>query len=577
MRIEFLVFAAAFRCRISRLERAGHIGRKAVEFDQPEDNNSPMMKNEKRNHLASWGFLIACILAPLVRAEGAQSRVDQFQGADAGAKIAACIAALPASGGTCDATMLTGPQNIGQLRIAHSKVQVLLGTGTYKVAEGIDIEADGVVIQGISGTIIQKTGKGFAILLSGAGHVISRTTLDHLHLVGDPSTFNGGIGVAIHPGCGADFVTIENVVVDSFGQYGIIVSGKVNDLTVRNVRAVNHGSPDAAWPMIGIAIDPKTHSERLVMDNVFSEIGHSNGKASAAIKVQNFRTATVTNLTAVGGTEETVSVAGIGDLTASNWTIRGGAPGNQGFGLMLSTESNNGDPTVLATGPRQWNFDHISFEGTFHPNFAIVFGRPGNKNVKLSYISARGLECVMTQNGWAQDIKVENSEFGQFNMSRYPGTLFHNSVLNNVTIDSGPLILPGNRNLVSSAIVRGGTIALIGSNNVLRFSTSSGSNGNGITLGGDMNVVYHCNVTGQRASAIAVNRGSGNLVHGSTFSGGVIDQGAKTMLPGRDGGLVHAGSGPPSGSCASGAVYVRTDGAPDSTLYVCDSGSWSAK
>src|SRR2546428_12291823 len=188
----------------------------------------------------------------------AQSRVDQFQGADAGAKIAACIAALPASGGTCDATMLTGPQNIGQLRIAHSKVQVLLGTGTYKVAEGIDIEADGVVIQGISGTIIQKTGKGFAILLSGAGHVISRTTLDHLHLVGDPSTFNGGIGVAIHPGCGADFVPIENVGADYFGPYGIIGRGTGYDLTGRKCPTVNHRTACATLALYGLYIPSTT-------------------------------------------------------------------------------------------------------------------------------------------------------------------------------------------------------------------------------------------------------------------------------------------------------------------------------
>ena len=58
---------------------------------------------------------------------------DQFAGADAGAKIAACIADLPATGGTADARGLEGAQTISAQVLVSGKnnVQILLGAATF--------------------------------------------------------------------------------------------------------------------------------------------------------------------------------------------------------------------------------------------------------------------------------------------------------------------------------------------------------------------------------------------------------------------------------------------------------------
>jgi hypothetical protein len=67
-------------------------------------------------------------------------KVDQYPGVDFGAKVAACIAALPSTGGICDARGLTGTQSLSaNLTINKSNVVILLGApltvnmGTYQV------------------------------------------------------------------------------------------------------------------------------------------------------------------------------------------------------------------------------------------------------------------------------------------------------------------------------------------------------------------------------------------------------------------------------------------------------------
>lgn len=41
--------------------------------------------------------------------------------------------------------------------------------------------------------------------------------------------------------------------------------------------------------------------------------------------------------------------------------------------------------------------------------------------------------------------------------------------------------------------------------------------------------------------------------------------------------VVQSGSGQPMAACRSGSLYLRTDGGPGTTLYVCEQGHWAAK
>ncbi len=40
---------------------------------------------------------------------------------------------------------------------------------------------------------------------------------------------------------------------------------------------------------------------------------------------------------------------------------------------------------------------------------------------------------------------------------------------------------------------------------------------------------------------------------------------------------ISTGTGTPSGGCTTGSLFLRSDGASGTTLYVCESSVWSAK
>lgn len=89
-----------------------------------------------------------------------------FPGADAGAKITACIAALPATGGVADARGLAGSQTISSQIAIPSDVEVLLGAGTYDFTgtgsafKGTSVTACILRGLGVDATVIQAHSTG---------------------------------------------------------------------------------------------------------------------------------------------------------------------------------------------------------------------------------------------------------------------------------------------------------------------------------------------------------------------------------------------------------------------------------
>jgi hypothetical protein len=141
-----------------------------------------------------------CFVDP--NSSGPVIRADLTPGADAGAKIAAAIAALPATGGTVDARGLEGPQTISAtvtLGASGSKpVKMLLGAATFatsvcpafdlinggSVLEGLGNGAPGVAADGNSTTTIRAVAGcagpliRSAVLSGGGGGEIRRLRLD---------------------------------------------------------------------------------------------------------------------------------------------------------------------------------------------------------------------------------------------------------------------------------------------------------------------------------------------------------------------------------------------------------------
>ena len=115
----------------------------------------------------------------------ARSQVDQFPGADIGAKIQACVNAVNASyGGTCDARNFTGSLSMGSnLTISTGNTAVLLPCATIATANQIVVTAGtrNVALRGCAlrgGTAASGSQGGTVFAYSGAGAMVQ---------VGDPT------------------------------------------------------------------------------------------------------------------------------------------------------------------------------------------------------------------------------------------------------------------------------------------------------------------------------------------------------------------------------------------------------
>jgi hypothetical protein len=128
----------------------------------------------------------ATMTGPLTSVElGALYQVDQFPGADLGAKLSACLSGLSATnGGTCDARNFTGTQSMGSnLTISRANAAVLLPCATISTANQVIVSAGirnvslrGCALRGAS-TASGSQG-GTVLLYSGSGAMIQ---------VGDPT------------------------------------------------------------------------------------------------------------------------------------------------------------------------------------------------------------------------------------------------------------------------------------------------------------------------------------------------------------------------------------------------------
>jgi hypothetical protein len=116
---------------------------------------------------------------------GALYQVDQFSGADIGAKIQACVNAVDATyGGTCDARNFTGNQTMGSnLTIATNNTAILLPCATITTANQIVVTAGtrNVALRGCAlrgGTSASGSVGGTALAYTGSGEMVE---------VGDPT------------------------------------------------------------------------------------------------------------------------------------------------------------------------------------------------------------------------------------------------------------------------------------------------------------------------------------------------------------------------------------------------------
>lgn len=146
------------------------------------DPTQPMQASDKHYVDATFSQAVpltgASMTGPLTSVQlGAAYQVDQFPGADFGAKLQACLSSVPVNGGTCDARNFTGTQSMASnLAISTPNTTIQLPCATISTASQVIVTAGtrnvalhGCALRGASNTSGSQGGTVF--LYSGSGSV----------------------------------------------------------------------------------------------------------------------------------------------------------------------------------------------------------------------------------------------------------------------------------------------------------------------------------------------------------------------------------------------------------------------
>ena len=155
--------------------------------------------------------------------------VDAFSGANWGAKVAACVADLPATGGTCDARGLEGAQTLTSTLTLSKPVKLIIGKTTVDMTGGatemILITTAGVEIAGIGwDSVLQvdtATGAGVdAIRVAPTG--LAQGLYFHDFRIAPESGTPGRYGINFdNTAQYIQYVKIERIRIDTLGSYAL--------------------------------------------------------------------------------------------------------------------------------------------------------------------------------------------------------------------------------------------------------------------------------------------------------------------------------------------------------------------
>jgi hypothetical protein len=166
---------------------------------------------------------------------GPVCRADLMPGADAGAKIAAAIAALPSTGGTVDARGLEGPQTISQNVFAGvtKPVRLLLGASSvaspYTITVGQVITVGGTSIEGLGRHLTTLTytpaaGTAITVTVPLGGTDRTNPKLEGFSLYGPGKAVGAVTGIAVTDGVG---FRLSDLYLNGFSVDGLAVTGDV--------------------------------------------------------------------------------------------------------------------------------------------------------------------------------------------------------------------------------------------------------------------------------------------------------------------------------------------------------------
>jgi hypothetical protein len=167
-------------------------------------------------------------------------------GVDAGAKIAACIVLLPATGGTVDARGLEGAQTAAATIVIPANIRLQLGALTLVSAQNpvVQLTGNGAMLDGIGhASMIQNNGVADTILIRGTSG-LSNVEVKNLNLHGNNTAARGIVALVVTQ------ATIEGNYISNHKDNGIEVNGvgaegSTHVMIARNRIIQNTGAPIA--------------------------------------------------------------------------------------------------------------------------------------------------------------------------------------------------------------------------------------------------------------------------------------------------------------------------------------------
>lgn len=447
--------------------------------------------------------------------------------ADASAAFAAAFAYLASIGG-------------GTLRVPH---------GSWILNGQTSINTDNVFVRGDGrdSTIITRQSGGGYMFQWAVNNDTNGGGIFDITLVGVNTAPSGaGLGFGNSTNYANKFV-VHNVRCDSWGQYGCQVYNG-NDWSISQVRVTNHGSVTGAISScIGFGVYPRLASSGGMIDGVYTEIGAgclANTSANtAAMKLQTHQRLMASNLYAVGGSEECVSIDSI-DGTIRGLTVW---PSSGDSGLAIG----NFNPAHTFSG-QTFVIDGVTILG------AEVYGLSlsgDGAHPKLTGCTIRNITSPM---GGARFLNgasfincmFDNWTFGSIRFSHASaGTVAPTGITNDgnivrnvvatgqfesglcaIEVSNSVLIAVGT-NTAQDATA--GPTTIVGTNNIIKSPISMKSTSNGLVVTGADNIVYDPLITGSTSRSLFLAAGSdNNTVYGGDLSSGsgYLDSGSGNLI-----------------------------------------------
>jgi hypothetical protein len=336
---------------------------------------------------------------------------DQFAGADAGAKIAAAIADLPAEGGTVDARGFEGTQAFTSTLALNKPITLLLGNATFIMTGGT------TELIRIGSQHVQIIGNGWANTVFQIGSGVG-PTIDAIRIAGAVADIQGLLlkDFLITPQSGTPGRYAIHFDTTTFGIYQVVVDGvKIDPLSTYAIYSTNPtlingfflATIQQSWIDGGIKLNRAGDTIRILNNRLF---GSRIGVEADFVPGASTLIVSGNNITSSGGGIK-LGAATVAPIIAFNEIeTLSGFTGSNGAVIDIDGDATSRARNVLLTGNRIQVLSPNSDDHGIRINYADethiegnYFSR-GSGSAKDIFITTNATTTKIGENTWQDSV-----------------------------------------------------------------------------------------------------------------------------------------------------------------------------